>query len=819
MDTLLQDLRYGFRILARAPGFTVAAVVTLALGIGANTAIFSIIDGVLLSPFPYPDPDHVVSIWNRYGDKERATLAEPEFEAYRDRSNSFQAMAAFYPTEGNLTGRGEPTRVNAVVASSGIFDTLGVQPHVGRFYSAAEDLPGAGAVVVISYETWSALGADPELVGDKLMLDGAPFTVLGVMPPNTRMPHDYSFGTTTDVWLPLQLDPAEEGDWGMHGLAGLGRLEDDVTLERAQLDMDRVVAQLKKEHVGSRDAVGYDSFGVVLLDLPSEVVGSFSTALVVLLGAVACVLLIACANVANLLLARAAARRRELALRNALGAARPRLLRQLFTESLLLALAGGVMGVVLAHWLITGIVALDPGNIPRLGEIQLDGTVLGFSLVLTLLAGLGFGLLPALTSSRVNLWESLRSGGRTSGAGLSARGLRPVVTVVEIAVAVVLIVGAGLLIRSLANMQAADPGFRTDHLLTLRIEVPASAYPDQNSVASFYNRLEERLQALPGVLASGGVTGLPLASQRGDWNFYPEGRVVEEGVSSPRGDWQLVTPGYFEALGVQVISGRTYTSSDGPDTPLGIVFNQSLAERYYPNEDPVGQRVRLGGKDDNPWITVLGVVSDVRHRGLDMEPRPEWYLSHAQAGPAMGLPPRRGFDLAIRTVRPPEQLVPEVRSVIAELDPNLPLANLRTMDEIRALSLAQPRFATAFLTSFAALAVVLGSIGIFGVISHLVAQRSREIAVRMALGARRSQVIRMVLGEGMRLTGLGLGLGVAAALALTQVLQSQLHEVSPTDPLTFVATLVVLFAVATCASLLPAGRAARVEPVRLLRED
>jgi predicted permease len=818
MDALLRDLRYGVRILTRAPGFTLVAVVTLALGIGANTAIFSVIHGILLSPFPYPDSERVVSVWNRFGEETRATLAEPEFKAYRDRSQSFEAIAAIDIAEGNLTGRGEPRRVSATVATADIFPILGVTPERGRFFTEEEDVPGGEPIVVVSHELWRSLGGEPDLVGEKLILDGRPFTVIGVMPPGVRMPHDYQFGSETDLFLPLRLDPAVEGDWGMHGLVALARIREGLTIEQARRDIGRVVAQLKSEHAGSRDAIGYESFGVSLLDLRSEVVGDFSVALAVLLGSVTLVLLIACANVANLLLARAESRRREIALRTALGAARRRLLRQLLTESMILALLGGLAGVLVAHWLVAGIVVLDPGNIPRLAEVQLDKTVLVFSLLLTMATGLGFGLLPAWSGARAELREGLGSGGRTGGS-VRARRLLQSITVAEVSLSVVLVVGAGLLMRSLWNMQAVDPGFRTDGLLTFEIELPGDVYRDARDVAAFNNRFNARLRALPGVTASGGVTGLPLASRRGDWNFYPEGYVVEEGVSSPRGDWQVVTPGYFETLGVPVLGGRTFTESDTPDSPVGIVFNRSLAERYYPGESPVGKRVRLGGNADNPWITVIGVVADVRHRGLDTAPRPEWYLCHAQADQAMGIGPRRSFAIALRTTRPPERLFPEVRSVIAELDPDLPVARIRTMDEIRSQSLARQRFTTFLLASFALLAVVLGSIGIFGVISQGVVCRSREIGVRMALGARRGQVVRMVLAEGLSLAAIGMVLGGCAALGFSRVLRSQLHEVSPTDPWTFGATLMLVVGVAIVASLIPAARAAGLDPWRVLREE
>jgi predicted permease len=795
MTGLFQDLRYSFRTLIQRPSFTLAAVLTLALGIGGNTAIFTLVYEVLLKPLPYPESERVVEVWNRW-DGESHHLAEPEFKTYLAETRSFAAMAAFGEGALNLTGTGEPERLSAVWASADILKVLGVEPFHGRYFTLEEDRPGADDVVVLSHGLWKRrFGSDPALVGGKVELNGVPHAVVGILPPGTRMPRDYATGELTDLWLPLGLDPADPGHWGMHYLSAVARLESEVDLTQAQADLDLVVERMK-ERVSSDDAASLPSFTAILAPVADQLAGPVRPALMMLLGAVALVLLIASANVANLLLMRAESRRREMALRFALGAGKLRLLRQGLTESLILAGLGGVAGLGVGVWALDAFILISPAGIPRLWAIRLDARMLVLSILISLLTGLVFGLVPAWRAARFGALATLRDGDPRTGWEPGRHRLRSLLVVAETMLAVVLAIGAGLLVKSLWKLHRVDPGYHTEHVLTMRLALPASAYEKASQIASFHRQLRERIEALPEVEAAGGVTHLPLASRRGDWNFYPEDRVIEPGQPKPRGDWQVVTPGYFQAMGVPILRGRDIRDSDDVQSPLVLLVNRALAERYWPGESPVGQRIRLGGNDNNPFVTIAGVVSDIRHQGLGEEAVPELYFPQAQAAKMMGRSESRTFFLAVRTAGPPERLARAVRAELAAIDADLPVAEV-----------------------FAGMALLLGAVGIFGVMSYQVAERTREIGIRLAIGAAPRRVLGQVVGQGLRLTLTGILLGLGTALVASRALASLLYAVQPADPLIFAGVAAVLGLVALGASYIPARRAAYIDPVVTLRTE
>lgn len=638
------------------------------------------------------------------------------------------------------------------------------------------------------------------------------------LPPEVQAPNDYRRGAQTDVWFPLRIDPANPRPFGNHFLLALGRLAPGASLESAQAELDLIVDQMKQSNMADvKDAVNDSTFGVSLWPVLDQIVGPVRPALLILLGAVVLVLTIACANVANLMVVRGESRRHEIALRAAIGASRGQLLRQLLIESLILAALGGVAGGILATWGHGLFVGLLPPEIPRLSEVALDINVLIFGALVALATGLLAGFLPAIRTSGADLGAALRAG---RGSDHSRRGgrLRSGLVVSEVALAMVLVVCAGLLIRSFWKLQGVDPGYRTEGVLTLRLELPGSAYPDPSDVTGFFDRLRQTLVTLPGVESVGAVTHLPLAMGRGDWNFYPEDRVITPGERSPRGDWQIVTPGYFETLGISIREGRSLSERDIAGAPPVLIVNQTLAEKYWPDSSPVGIRARLGGNDDNPYATIIGVVADIRHEGLNREAVPEIYIPHAQAPEVMGRGSVRSLTLLMRSANP-DGLTPTVRAEIAALDSDLPVADVRTLAQVRSGSLALSRVSMALLSAFAVLALALGAVGIFGVISYLVARRTREIGVRMALGARRQNVVGLVVGAGMRLALVGLAVGVIAALGLTRLLDSLLYAVAPADPTTYITVAIVLALVAFCASYLPARRASGIDPIEALREE
>ncbi|HEX3236415.1 MAG TPA: ABC transporter permease [Gemmatimonadales bacterium] len=803
MDTLRQDLRYALRALRQSPAFSLAAILTLALGLGANTAIFSLVNAVLLRPLPYANADRLVLAWGHHPAIGRETASLPDFLDWRSGSRAFERLAALAKSRYIVAGGGEPELVPGAVATTNLFRTLGVAPALGRDFRDEEGTRAGARVVMLGYGYWQRrFGGRPEVIGSQVSLGReAPYTVIGVAP------RGLDWDGPVDLWVPLITDTtqARRGDY----LTVVGRLRPDVPLLRAQQDLVTVARHLEERYPDSNAG-----WSVELEPLRESVIGAVRPALLLFMAAVGLVLLIACANVANLLLARLAARQREIAVRAALGASRCRLLRQVLTESVVLAVLGGGLGVVLAIWGVQAFRLADPGVVPRVKEVGVDLHVLGFAAVLSLLTGLAFGLLPALRIFRQGLQDGLREGSRGVVGGTGVRGLRGILVLGQVTLAFLLLVGAGLLARSFERLLAVDPGFQPQGVLTARISLPASRYPEESRRLDLYRRLMERMEAQPGVRSAGYVSRAPL----GDGAPY-EGFSLEHQPALPPDavqDAQLFTasPGYFGALAIPLLRGRRFTAADGPDAPPVALVNQAAVRRYWQGRDPIGSRITFGDPNDTAavWRSVIGVVGNTRHARLSDDPYPQIYLPLAQsAGGSMVFTARvTGDPMGFATV---------LRRSLAELDPGVPLSDLRTLTDRMAGSLARPRLSAAVLGIFAATALLLAGIGIYGVISYGVTQRIRELGIRMALGAGADRVQRMVLAQGMVPVLLGIGLGFLAALGLTRLLRGLLFGIVPTDVPTFLAVTGFLLAVAVVAGLVPARRAARCDPVTALRAD
>jgi putative ABC transport system permease protein len=820
MSGLGQDIRYAVRGLRQRPAFTAIAVLTLALGIGANTAIFSVANGVLLRALPYDRSDRLAMIWGHRTQEPLADLSVSEYWDLTERGHAFSRVAAYVPGTATLTGTGVPERLRAGYVTGGAFSVLGVTPALGRGFTAEEDLPNGPRAVLLSDGLWRRrFGADPSVVGHVLTLDDAPATVVGVMPPGFQLPSDYA-GAGMELWSPLQLDPAaNRADRGWHFLQAIGRLRDGVTVDAASAEvstlMRGMLAQYPTEYT--------PEFNGSATMVRQEVVGDVRPAILVLLGAVALLLLIACANVAGLLLARAESRQREIALRTALGAGRPRLVRQLLTESLLLAAAGGMLGVILAAWGVQALVLAAPASVPRLSEIGIDARVLGFTLGLTVLTGLLFGIAPALHSVRPDLSQALTEGGRSGTAGGRRQLLRRALVGGQVAIALVLVTGAGLLVQSFVRLRQVDPGFRPDGLLTARVELSSVRFATGASRREFYRDLVDRLTHLAGVKAAAVARALPMTGRLeiGDWSFILEGRAASPPLPTDYhpADWQVVTPGYFGAMGIPMREGRDFTDADRVGAPGAVIVNRTLARQVWPGEDPVGQRILLGGGGvDSVWRTVVGVVGDVRHRGLSEAARPEMFLPYAQFPAGTGNPPAAMY-VAIRAAGDPEALTSQLRATVAALDPDTPVAETQTMEAAMGAWAAERRLIMLLVSGFAGIALLLGAVGIYGVMAHLVSQREREIGIRMAVGALPDQILRLVVAQSAGVVGGGILVGAVIALAAAHLLVGLLFEVRPSDPLTFAGTALVLVAVAAGATLVPALRAVRTDPAHALRSD
>jgi predicted permease len=801
MGTLWQDLRYGARMLAKNPGFTSVAVVALALGIGANSAIFSVVDAVLLRPLPFEESDRLVFLSERSPQLEGMSISYPNFTDWRAQNQSFEKIGVYRRNSYNLTGRGEPERFVGGIFSADLFAALRVQPALGRLFTNDEDQPGAQPVVVLSHGLWQRrFGGDPSIVNQNVTLNGVGYTVIGVMPA------DYGWPRGVELWTPVGQESGQQS-WqqrGNHpGLYGVARLKPGVTIEQARANMDAIAAALEKQYPDSNT-----NNRVSITPLLDIIVRDVRPRLYVLLAAVGFVLLIACANVANLLLARATTRQKEIALRAALGASRWRVVRQLLTESVLLASLGGLLGLALAKWGVKLLIAISPNTIPRANEVGLDMRVVAFTAAVSILTGVVFGLVPALQSSRADVNEVLKEGGR--GSTGRRHWFRSGLVVAEVVMTLVLLVGAGLLIRSFHRLQNVDPGFTTESLLTFNVSLPERKYAEPQQRVNFYNQLLQNLRNLPGVQSAAIATGLPLGNNGWQNSYNVIGRPEPGRGQRPITEVAYVSPDYFKAMGITLLRGRYFTEQDTRESPRVTVIDEEFARREWPNADPLGQQLRTGGNDP---ITIVGVVRRVRMEGLREDSgRVQSYYPYQQNA-------RPGMSVVLRTAGEPMNLAASVRQQVLAADPDQPIFNLQTMGEIWNLSIAPEKLVLMLLIVFASLALVLAGLGIYGVMSYTVTQRTHEIGIRMALGARPLDILRGVVGQGMTLALAGVGIGLAAALSLMRLMRGMLFGVSASDPLTFAGVAVTLVLIALVACYVPARRATKLDPMVALRYE
>jgi putative ABC transport system permease protein len=802
MSEIRQDVSYAVRRLAANPAFTLVALVTLALGIGANTAIFSIASGVLLQPPPFADPGRLVMVWNdnsRISEK-HDWHSYPNYVDYRDLSTVFSGLSAFNLRGWTLTGAGEPERVPGCYATANLFDVVGVRPLYGRTFTREEDLGGATNVVVVSYGFWQRhFGGRAGILGESIVLNGAGRTIVGIMPKEFAFPEGQ-----TELWVPIPT-PEYRSQRSVMWLQMIGRLKPGISVARAQEDLSRVNADI---HARVAQQAGY---GIFVESYADHVVGRVRPAILILLGAVACVLLIACINVASLLLARGATRDREIALRAAIGAGRGRLVRQLLTESLVLAVLGGVAGVALGWWCLHVLLGMAPPDLPRVQEIGIDGRVLAFTALASMLTGIAFGLVPAVQTARTEPGAALKEGAR----GSSGRGvwIRRALVVAEVALAVVLLVGAGLMIRSYLTLQRVDLGFRTDHVLTGEVLLQGPRYQNSAPAVEFYRQLTTRLAGIPGVQGAAAISTIFLTATPSSTNFSIEGRPdfrPEESVEVPI---DSVTPTYFSAMNVPVLAGRAFTEADSAKAPQVAVINETMAKRFWPGENPIGHRIKWGQLNgDSPWMTIVGIVADTRRTGYDAVVRPEVYLPHAQSGDV-------AMTVVVHTTGDPASTGPELKAIVKSLDPQVAVQHVEPLEAAVSEMTSQRRLNTILLGGFAVVATVLALVGLYGVMSYSVQQRTRELGVRLALGATGSDVMQLVLKEGLELVALGLIIGVGTALASSRFLSTILYHVNPSDPATLASISVMTFIIATIACAIPALRAWRVDPVTALRAE
>ncbi|HMD07371.1 MAG TPA: ABC transporter permease [Candidatus Acidoferrum sp.] len=821
LDELRQDFRYGVRMFRKSPGFTAVAVLTLALGIGANTAIFSVVNAVLLSPLPYANAHRLMLVKETLPNlsAEPFNVSGPDIAEIQKLNHVFEGVGGFRVWTYEFSGRGEPARVTANRISSDLFDMLGVQPVVGREFEPQEEQSG-NEVVILSYGFWQRqFGGQKNIVRQTLNLDRKPYTIVGVMPQNFVFPLPGMMqGVSADLWVPLGLSKEELADFGDNfSYTVVGKLRPGIQPGQVNGDLQLVArGVLDTYQQWARDEnqpLGDFRLGMVSVPLRDEVTGPLKPMLLMLVGAVGFVLLIVCVNVANLLMMRSVGRQKEMAVRLAIGAGRFRLLRQFLVEGMLLAFTGGALGLVLAVWLKDILVAHMPESIPQFHAIELDWTVLLFSFLLVTLAGLAFSVLPTLWASRTDFNPALQESGRGNSQGPDHQRLRAVFVIVEVALSVILLIGAGLLMHSFQRVLRTNPGFRPEHVLTASIDLPPTEYSQDEKVASFYKQLMEKLSRMPGGAAAGGSTDLPLL---GGWThaFTVEGYQPPPGPQLSLGNHSVIYGDYLQAMGIPLLRGRYFTELDGPKSTHVLIVSESLAKKYWPGQDPLGKRLKWGPPEStDPWLTVVGVVGDVKQGPLETAADAHTYEPYAQLGAPLSL------RVAVRGQADPAGLAVDVRAVVRSLDRQLALGNVRTMDEVISRSTASRRFSLVLVGSFAALALVLAAIGIYAVLAYSVARRTHEIGVRMALGARSGDVVRLVLSQGLRVTAIGIVFGVAGALGLTRFLQSLLYEVRPTDPPTFVGVLLVLVGVSVAASYLPARRAMRVDPIVALRYE
>jgi putative ABC transport system permease protein len=811
MDSLIKDIRFAARGLIKRPGFTAVVVLTLALGIGANTAIFSVVYSVLLKSPPFPHADRLVLLWgdDRVENNARSQVSHTDIADYRTQNTTFESITTFTSWMPLISGTGEPARVSAALVGDDFFNVMGTQPLLGRTFLHEEQQDGKDQVVVLSYELWQRqLNSDPNAVGKSILINLRPHTIVGVMPASFHSLPAGLLNKEALLYRPAAEETSEDARSGRH-LRSIGRLKDGVTVEQAQSDLNVIAQRLESQHPKTNT-----NWGIHLVSLHADTVRDLQKTLWVLFGAVAFVLLIACANVANLLLARSTQRAAEMSIRTALGASRWRLLRQVLTETALLAFTGSAFGFLLAFWGIDVIKALGSETIPQLKTVELSLPALAFTFGLSLLTGLLFGLAPALQGSRPDLTEGLKSDSRTSTGGTQRARLRSVLVVSEIAFALVLLMSAGLLIRSVSQLLKVDPGFDYAHSLKMDLGLPSLRYNNEQKRIDFYRELTNRVQSLPGVVNAGVITPLPVAGGFDSTSIDVEFQTVQPG-HEPMVDRYIMTPGYLNAIGIRLQKGREITPQDDEHAPLVMLVSESLAARFWPGEDPIGKRIRLPsnpGRKENPWRTVVGVVGDVKQYGLDKPGANAFYMPHAQY-------PVSFMTLVARTSVDPAEMIGTVRQTVQQLDPDQVPMQIATMQDVMLGSVQTQRFSMFVLAAFATLALALAAVGIYGVMSYVVAQRTHEIGIRIALGAGMRNILRLILGNALWLAGAGIVLGAAGAFVLTRLLKSVLFGVAPTDLLTFVVVCVALGVVALIASYLPARKATKVDPLVALRNE
>lgn len=817
MESLLFDLRFGFRTLLKNPAISAVAIIAIALGTGANSAIFSVVNAVVVRPLPYENPDQLVLVWGKNPTTARDALCVPDFLDYRNQNRVFSQMAAYAYDDFNLSTGDETEHVQGTMVTANYFSVLGGRLAQGTAFRPEDDQPGASRVVIVGYGLWKGrFASDPNLIGQPIKLNGAGFTVVGVASPNFQSPIPED---NPQLWVPLSLDggdrfrvpstvdPASLSTRRNRFLIGIARLKAGVSARQAQADIETIAGQLEQQYNDTNAGLSAS-----IVPLREHIIGKIQSALLVLLVAVGFVLLIACANVANLLLARAAARRKEIAIRTALGAGRLRLIRQLLTESILLALVGAAFGLLLAYGGIRLLRGLNPANIPRLTEIDIDGRVLGFTFLIAILTGIIFGLAPALQASKADLNETLKEGARGSTGGINRQRVRSLLVVFEVALTVLLLIGAGLMIKSFISLQNVNPGFNPENTLTMMVNLSTSEYSDEHQVEAFFEQALKKIEALPGVQSAGVVTSVPLTTTSIiRLRFIVDEHPPANAAEVPRANYRSISHNYFRAMSIPLVKGRFFTEQDRDKSPAVVTVNETMANRYWPGEEPIGKRLTI------PFLEgvsreVVGVVADVKHSSLDTESGAEMYVPYLQK-------PFNFMAVVARTASDPLSMVNAVRGEILSVDKKQPVYDVKTMQQIVSESVSQPRLYMLLLGIFAALALVLAAVGIYGVMNYSVAQRTHEIGIRMALGAQRGDILKMIVGQGMLLAIIGIALGLVAAFVLTRVIESLLFGVGARDVATFCVIPVVLAVVAFLSSYIPGRRATRVDPMVALRYE
>jgi putative ABC transport system permease protein len=815
METFLRDMRYGIRMLSKRPGFTAVAIIALALGIGANTAVFSVVNTVLLRPLPFSEPDRLVNCWTTRAERgiNKMVASYPDFVDWRDQNNSFEQLAAYTEQDFTLTGGDNPSRLGGMVASSDLFPLLKVQAAVGRTFSADDDRNGAALTVILSHKLWKQrYNGEASIIGSSITLNSKSYTVIGVMPEGFQFPvqsEPVELWTTFAYALTAVGDESIAEQRGAHFLHVIARLKPGVNSQTARADLEAVAARLSEKYPDTNTGMG-----VAVNPTSEDLVGDVRPALLILMGAVGCVLLIACSNVASLLLARATTRHKEMAIRAALGASRVRVVRQLLTESLVLAMAGGAIGLLIALWGTDALVAVSGDELPRATQIGLDMRVLGFTLLVSLITGVLFGIAPAIYASKTDLNEALKEGGRAGSEGARRNRLRGALVTVEVAIAVVLLTGAGLLIQSLWRLQKVDSGIDTHNVIALEVGLPEVRYTAAQQ-REFYRQLQTRLSSLPGVVAASAVFPLPLTNQGMTLSFEIEGRPLPRG-DHPSSSYRSVSVDLFRTLGMRIVKGRDFNEHDDNKGPDVIMINQAFADRFFPGEDPIGKRIKpsisVGTGTSPAWREIVGIVSNIKYRGPKRDFLPEYYVPESQV-------PLDSMILTVKTVGDPHGIVGAVRDEVRDLDKDLPIYNIRTLDDYLSAAVAQPRLFAVLLAIFAGLALALTTIGLYGVMSYSVAQRTHEIGIRMALGARPGNVLRLVVLQGMTVAALGISVGLVTALLVTRVMAGLLFGIGAKDPVTFAAIALIIAGVALAACFVPARRATKVDPMVALRYE